>query len=130
MQGKVNVVATVICLPVGMSSIHCQSATRDFAQTVVVNRTRKELSSNRDRMTLIYLLAGRGSGQSVALCRVSQLGGKRPTDELFVFLQLLQRRFCQQRKSDNAGLAVEPLSGKRIADDGRGLAQAAPPIGL
>jgi len=130
MQGKVNVVTTVICQPVGMSSTDCQSPIGDFAQTVIGNRMRKELSSNRDRMTLIYLLAGRGSGQSVALCRVSQLGGKRPTDELFVFLQLLQRRFCQQRKSDNAGLAVEPLSGKRIADDGRGLAQAAPPVGL
>src|SRR5207244_2643453 len=118
MQGKVNVVTTVICQPVGMSSTHCQSPTGDFAQTVVVNRTRKELSSNRERMTLIYLLAGRGSGQSVALCRVSQLGGKRPTDELFVFLQLLQRRFCQQRKSDNPGLSFQPPNGERIAQCG------------
>src|SRR5438445_12803747 len=114
MQGKVNVVTTVICQPVGMSSIHCQSATRDFAQTVVVNRTRNELSSNRDRMTLIYLLAGRGRGQSVTLCRVSQRGDKRPTNALFVFLQLLQLSFCQPRKEANGVVVVEAVGAQRI----------------
>jgi len=130
MQGKVNVVTTLICQPVGMSSTDCQSPIGDSAKTVVVNRVRNELSSNRDRITFNLFAGGQSGGQFVALCRVSQLGDKRPTNELFIFLQFLQRRFCQQRKSDNAGLAVEALGGKRIADDGRGLAQAAPPIGL
>src|SRR5438067_4435626 len=78
MQEKVNVVTTVICQPEGMSSTDGQSPTGDFAKTIVVNRMRKELSSNRDRMTLIYLLASRGGDQSVALCGLSQSGASGP----------------------------------------------------